>query len=69
MWPSSNEEYWHNKIDRNVERDNENQKKLEAQGWQVLIIWECQLKKAVAEENLQQLYEKIISVNTENAGA
>ena len=69
VWPSSNEEYWHNKIDRNVERDNENQKKLEAQGWQVLVIWECQLKKAVAEENLQQLYEKIISVNTENAGA
>lgn len=69
VWPSSNEEYWHNKIDRNVERDKENQKKLETQGWQVLIIWECQLKKAVAEDNLQRLYEKIISVDTENAGA
>lgn len=69
VWPSSNEEYWHNKIDRNVERDKESQKKLEAQGWQVLVIWECQLKKAVAEENLQQLYEKIISANTKNAGA
>lgn len=45
VWPSSNEEYWHNKIDRNVERDKESQKKLEAQGWQVLVIWECQLKK------------------------
>lgn len=65
VWPSSNEEYWHKKIDRNVERDAENTLLLEQQGWQVLVIWECQLKKAVAEVNLSMLYEKVIS-QTEN---
>lgn len=60
VWPSSNQEYWHNKIDRNVERDKENKKILEEQGWQVLTIWECQLKKAVAEENLEKLYSEIV---------
>ena len=56
LWPSSNEEYWRKKIYRNVERDKENQRILAEQGWRVLIIWECQLKKKVAEDNLLQLY-------------
>lgn len=60
VWPCSNQEYWHKKIDRNVERDKENKKILEEQGWRVLTIWECQLKKAVATENLEKLYNKIV---------
>ena len=47
VWPSSNEEYWHQKL-------------LMEQGWRVLVIWECQLKKKVAAENLLQLYNDII---------
>ena len=61
VWPSTNTEYWRNKIDRNTERDKENYDLLTAQGWQVLIIWECQLKKKVSDKQLQILYEKIIS--------
>lgn len=60
MWPSSNEKYWHNKISRNVERDEANKRLLTGKGWRVLVIWECQLKKAVAEENLNRLYHNII---------
>ena len=60
VWPSSNEEYWHQKISRNIERDAENQKLLMEQGWRVLVIWECQLKKKVAAENLLQLYNDVI---------
>lgn len=60
LWPSSNEEYWRKKIYRNIERDKENQRILAEQGWRVLIIWECQLKKKVAEDNLLQLYNEII---------
>ena len=60
VWPSSNEEYWHKKITRNIERDKETHSALEKQGWKVLIIWECQLKKKVAENNLLQLYNNII---------
>lgn len=56
VWPTSNEEYWHNKIDRNVERDQKNRETLENQGWRVITIWECELKRAVADENLERLY-------------
>lgn len=60
VWPSSNEDYWYKKITRNIERDIDNQRTLTEQGWRVLIIWECQLKKKVAEDNLLQLYNDII---------
>ncbi|MCD8301184.1 MAG: very short patch repair endonuclease [Clostridiales bacterium] len=59
VWPSSNEEYWHSKIDRNVERDEQNQKRLKEMGWNVITIWECELKRSVADKNLEALYEKI----------
>ena len=39
----SNRAYWGPKMDRNVERDARNLEKLEAEGWQVLIVWECEL--------------------------
>ena len=62
VWPSSNAEYWSKKINRNVERDAQNIALLTEQGWRVLIIWECQLKKNVAEQNLKMLYDKIIEI-------
>ena len=60
VWPTSNEEYWHKKINRNIERDADNLRTLTEQGWRVITIWECQLKKKVAEENLLRLYNDII---------
>lgn len=63
VMPSSNTEYWSKKINRNVERDRTNIALLEAQGWQVLVIWECQLKKKNADINLAKLYESIIKNN------
>lgn len=60
VWPKSNEDYWHKKISKNIERDQINNALLKEQGWRVLIIWECQLKKKVAEENLDMLYNEII---------
>lgn len=58
-WPLSNVNYWKKKIDRNVQRDIENKCRLEEQGWQVLVIWECELKKTVREKNLKLLYQHI----------
>ena len=60
VMPSSNTEDWYNKISRNVERDKTNIELLKAQGWKVLVIWECQLKKKVADIYLSQLYQSII---------
>lgn len=59
VWPSSNAEYWVPKINRNVERDVENHKKLIDMGWKVLIVWECELKKNVREKRLEKLCNEI----------
>lgn len=61
VWPSSNEEYWRKKINRNIERDRQNQDALTQMGWRVLIIWECELKRSVAETNLDRLYKTIVA--------
>lgn len=42
--PKDNAEYWENKISRNKERDIGSQEALRSMGWDVMIIWECQLK-------------------------
>lgn len=42
--PKSNLEYWNPKLDRNVERDQQNQAELRELGWNYTIIWECQTK-------------------------
>lgn len=60
VWPSSNEEYWRNKILRNAARDKENYTKLEEIGWNIIVVWECQLKKQRREQTLNELYKTII---------
>lgn len=59
VWPESNKDYWIPKILRNTERDKEIYNILESQGWRVLIVWECELKKKVREDTLRKLCEDI----------
>lgn len=61
VWPSSNQEYWRPKILGNVERDNRNISSLRDLGWNVIVIWECELKKAIREERLQRLCREILN--------
>ena len=58
-WPATNVDYWEPKILRNVERDKENQEKLSAAGWKVLLVWECQLKTKQIQKTLERLAEAI----------
>lgn len=56
VWPSSNQEYWTPKILKNVERDKSNAAALNAMGWRVITVWECELSlKDRAFERLAQL--------------
>lgn len=32
-------------------------------GWNVIVIWECELKKAVAAVNMNKVIESIINVS------
>jgi DNA mismatch endonuclease (patch repair protein) len=54
--PKENAEYWNKKLNRTIERDKENKIKLEALGYKVLVIWECETKK----KKINVLKEKIL---------
>lgn len=59
--PHSNTEYWTRKISRNQERDQEVWRQLEAKGWFVIIVWECQLKKTVLDKTITCIESEILS--------
>ncbi|KAA8825889.1 DNA mismatch endonuclease Vsr [Bifidobacterium reuteri] len=58
--PKSNVEFWTAKLTRNRERDARQHAELEAAGWRVIVVWECELGKATREERLARLYEQIM---------
>ena len=58
VWPKSNVDYWRKKLLNNKSRDTRNHELLKETGWQVLIVWECELKKG-SFVTLNSLCEKI----------
>jgi DNA mismatch endonuclease (patch repair protein) len=43
--PISKPEYWGPKLERNRQRDETNMARLKELGWDVLILWECEIAK------------------------
>ncbi len=58
--PKTNAEFWITKIVRNQERDQEVWRKLEAKGWHVIIVWECQLNKEFFEKTIARVVAEIV---------
>ncbi len=56
--PSTRREFWQKKFDSNVSRDAHNRTELEATGWTVLTVWECELK-ADAEGVVRRLSREL----------
>jgi len=46
--PKANKSYWRAKLDRNVQRDRENDAALAAAGWLVVRVWEHEAPDAAA---------------------
>ena len=58
--PKSNVEFWQSKIQRNQHRDEVTSAHLEALGWHVITIWECELRSADAlQSRLDVLADEI----------
>lgn len=57
--PKTRTEFWQKKFDRNVANDIRHKEELEAMGWKVITLWECELKKNRFEETMQGLEEEI----------
>ena len=58
--PKTNTDFWMAKVARNQERDQEVWRKLEAKGWSVIIVWECQLKKTKLDETIDRVAAEIV---------
>ncbi len=58
--PKSNTDFWIDKLNRNVEKDQKNRQQLEDAGWKVIIIWECEIEKDINEviQNIVQTFQQ-----------
>ena len=47
--PGSRQDYWRPKLVRNIERGAQNIQQLQAAGWDVMVIWECEIERSGVE--------------------
>ena len=59
--PKKNVAYWTAKFERNMERDRGNVEALQADGWRVHTIWECELKKKTLDNTMARLLPELAS--------
>lgn len=46
--PRTRQQFWQDKFDGNVRRDQKVRNELKAAGWRVIVVWECQIDKLSA---------------------
>ena len=57
--PKTNPDFWAAKITRNRERDQKAWRSLEAKGWNVIVIWECELARSRIIETIDSVAARI----------
>lgn len=60
--PKANSDYWGPKFAGNVLRDRAKEQQLEALGWRVVTIWECETRET---EKLKQKLAQLVAVPSE----
>lgn len=56
--PKSRLDFWRPKLKRNSDRDRDNEHALQSQGWDVLTVWQCEIKDVDAlREKLKAFLE------------
>ncbi len=63
--PKANAAYWSSKIDRNRQRGAKAEEQLHAEGWDVCIIWECEIRKPDLEKRVTKFLKKGPAVRRE----
>lgn len=58
--PKTDTSFWTAKITQNQQRDQDAWRQLEAKGWFVIIVWECELKKLRVEDTVINVASEII---------
>lgn len=55
--PKSRQDFWIPKLEGNARRDVENERKLRAFGWDLLVIWECETVPSRCDELIRRLQD------------
>lgn len=63
--PKHNHDYWVHKFETNVLRDRRVQEELRQQGWTVIVVWECEIKKDL-EKTIRELVSILDSGNNQS---
>lgn len=58
--PKTRTQWWLDKIARNKTKDYENDCILQENGWRIITIWECELKKNIRQKTLEVLIKKLL---------
>ena len=59
VWPKSNVEFWRQKIETNISRDQRKETQLRDMGWNVLVVWECELRRPKRQTTLEGLENRL----------
>ena len=57
--PKTNVEFWKAKFERNRARDSRDNALLVQDGWTVIVVWECMLKKERLEPTIQEVLREL----------
>lgn len=59
IWPKNNAEFWRNKITTNIQRDAQKIGQLDSMSWNVITVWECQLRPEKRVDTLVSLAKQV----------
>lgn len=59
VWPKNNAEFWRQKIETNISRDQRKEAQLRDMGWNVMIVWECELRPLKRQATLERLESQL----------
>jgi DNA mismatch endonuclease (patch repair protein) len=62
--PKTRTEWWLNKIIGNISSDSRNIESLRLYGWNIIVLWECELRKINRENTLIKLLEDLKRLTT-----
>lgn len=57
--PKTRTEWWLNKINGNKRKDEESIRDLKNKGWDIIVVWECELKSSLKNATLNSIIEEL----------
>lgn len=67
--PKSNQTYWNDKLNKNVDRDAANDAALRNMGWTAIVVWECELSSETKARSVAAYVKSTVRGSRPAAGA